>query len=479
MTRSRHWPSLRTLIHLLVLRPLLRLLFGVSVEGRENLEGLGQFIVAANHNSHLDLPLLFGVLPVRAIAETRPVAARDYFERRAVLFQLVRYLFSPVWITRGGPTEDALAAMRDALDQGKNVIIFPEGTRGTPGEMRPFRSGVGRLAEAYRDVPVVPFFLHGPERALPKHSAVPLPIWNRVVIGPPRRFTAGCTDIAAALERMVRELSQSETAHRHRRVQRSGRCLTVAVLGIDGSGKSTLSRRICEELSKRNRVLRVSDELEFYHEGSCTTLRSLPSEKVRQALARYTKTAKSLKHYKIPKLAELLLRDHLLGEVRRWHAPEIAVMDGSPLINMTAWARLYKEELHDPKIAGAAIRVLSGRDENLHDSAESLLRVPELSVMRRLRITRLHLPDAVVMLDVDPAVSMERIRRRGERVQAHETEDKLARLREGYLMVCEVVRSEFATPIRVLEGNLDLDRLTSATLEFIAEIDRPEARHVQ
>jgi len=343
--------------------------------------------------------------------------------------------------------------------------------------MLPFRAGVGKLAESHRDVPIVPFFLHGPERALPKHRAVPLPIWNRVVIGPPRRFTAGCTDTAASLERMVRELSESETAGRHRRIKRPATCLTVAVLGIDGSGKSTLSQRVCEALSKRSRVLRVSDELEFYENGVCTTLRSLPCEKVRQALGRYTKTAKSLKHYKIPKLAELLLRDHLLGEVRRWHAPEIAVMDGSPLINMTAWARLYKEELHDPRIAGAAIRILSGRDEDLDETAEDLLKLPELSVMKRLRIARLHLPDAVVMLDVDPAISMERIRRRGEKVQAHETEDKLTRLREGYLMVCDVVHREFATPIRVLEGNHDLDSLTSSALEFISDIRKPEPRH--
>ena len=78
------------------------------------------------------------------------------------------------------------------------------------------------------------------------------------------------------------------------------------------------------------------------------------------------------------------------------------------------------------------------------------------------------------MLDVDPAVSMERIRKRGEKVQAHETEEKLARLREGYLMVCEIVGREFATPVRVLEGSLDLDSLTSTTLEFVAGIGRRE-----
>jgi len=474
--RARFTP--RTWVHLLVLRPLLRLFFGVSVEGREHLAGLGRFILAANHNSHLDVPLLFSVLPARRLALTRPVAARDYFEKRPLFFRFVDALFRPVWIDRGAPAEEAVGAMLDALDAGESLVIFPEGTRGAPGRIGRFRGGVGRLAGKRPDVPVVPVFLHGPERALPKESAVPLPLWNRVLVGPPQRCGAGCEDVAASLEAMIRELSESETAKRHRRIERPRRCLTVAVLGIDGSGKSTLSRRLAQALSETRRVARVSDDLEFYESGSCSTVRALPSEAVRRALGRYAKTARSLKHYKIPKLAELLLRDHLLGEVRRWHAPEVTVMDGSPLINMTAWARLYKEELHDPRLAAAAMRILTGRGDAPGPGAEELSRLPELAALKRLRLVRLTLPDAVVMLDVDPAVCMRRIHDRGEQVQAHETEEKLARLREGYLMVCRVVSDEFGTAVRVLDGALDPDTLAATTLDFVASrLDGREAQN--
>jgi 1-acyl-sn-glycerol-3-phosphate acyltransferase len=467
MNKARPLLAPRTWFHLLILRPLLRLLFGVSVEGRAHLAGLERFILASNHNSHLDVPLLFSVLPVRRLAGVRPVAARDYFQKRPLLFRVVNALFRPVWIDREGPSERAVDSMLAALEAGESLIIFPEGTRGEPGRIGRFRSGVGRLAGQHPDLPVLPVFLHGPERALPKDSAVPLPIWNRVLVGPPQRFAARA-EIVTSLEAMIRELSESETAKRHRRIERPRRCLTLAVLGIDGSGKSTLSRRVAEELSGTRRVARVSDSLEFYESGSRTTVRALPSEAVRQALGRYAKTAKSLKHYKIPKLAELLLRDHLLGEVRRWHAPEVVIMDGSPLINMTAWARLYKEELHDPRLAAAALKILTGRDETLDAGAEELLRLPELAAMKRLRLVRLTLPDAVVMLDVNPAVCMERIHGRGEKVQAHETAEKLARLREGYLMVCEVVRKEFGTKVLVLDGGLDPETLTATTLGFVA-----------
>ena len=55
--------SLQILAHLLILRPILKVFFGAGTEGRENLEGLEQFIMVANHNSHLDTPFLFKSSP--------------------------------------------------------------------------------------------------------------------------------------------------------------------------------------------------------------------------------------------------------------------------------------------------------------------------------------------------------------------------------------------------------------------------------
>ena len=71
--------SVPALVHLLLLRPVLKLLLGVHVEGRENLSGLEQFILVANHNSHLDVLLLFHALPARHLRGTHPVAAYEYF----------------------------------------------------------------------------------------------------------------------------------------------------------------------------------------------------------------------------------------------------------------------------------------------------------------------------------------------------------------------------------------------------------------
>jgi len=469
--------SPRLLFHLLVLRPALKLFFGVNIEGRENLSGLEHYMIAANHNSHLDILLLYQILPVGHLLRTRPVAAEDYFSKKPLLYKLLNYLFRPVWIARGEQQENPLEKIKELLLAGENIIIFPEGTRGEPGRMGKFKSGIGRLAEACSDIPTLPVFLAGPEKALPKESPLPLPIYNQVIVGPPRLFSGDAGDFTSSVEAMIHELARSQTADRHRRIRRERTPFTMAVLGIDGSGKSTVSRRIATSLSRQGRVCLVTDSLEFFEDEESKSLQPLPSEMIRQALGRYAKTAKSLKHYKIPKLAELLLRDHLMEQVRRWYAPEIIVLDGSPLINLTAWARLYKKEGLDAATCAKAMRVMTGRDEAIGRSDALYSKLPELAALKRLRLARMELPSAVAMLDVMPAVSIARIESRGEKMQVHETEEKLSRLREGYLMVCDVVRQEFGLAVRILDGNAALDEVTASAIRFAREQKDVSTQH--
>lgn len=457
----------RVLTHLFLLRPFLKLFFGVNVTGRKNLASLDQYIIIANHNSHLDILLLFYILPVKHILTTHPVAAEEYFSKWKVLFKLVNYLFRPIWIVRDQEVDDPLKGMKEVLSSGHNIIIFPEGTRGVPGQIVRFKTGVGRLAVEYRNIPIIPVFLSGPEKSFPKKSAIPMPIWNNVTIGPPQIFKGENQDITSSLEKMIRELSESETAKRHRRYKRPKPAFTFAVLGIDGSGKSTLSRMVSKKLSDTFRVCLVSDNLEFYENENQKELQPLLTEKVREALARYAKTAKSLKQYKIPKLAELLLRDHIMGEVQRWYTPDIIVQDGCPLINLAAWAKLYREEYFDTEVCSKAIRILTGKREAIRKDDPIFVKFHELAALRRFRLDHMRLPDAVIMLDVAPAVSIQRIKNRGEQRQVHETEEKLAKLREGYLLVTQVVEKEFNIPTRILDGESEIDKVTASAIEFV------------
>lgn len=466
-----HLLSLRVLIHLLVLRPIVKLLFGASVEGREHLEGVARFILVANHNSHLDALLLFHILPARQILRTHPVAAHEYFSRSRVLLGLVNYLFRPVWIRRGDTRSDPLEGMRERLRQGRSIVIFPEGTRGAPGEIAPFQRGVGKLATEFREVPIVPAFLSGAEKALPKKSSLPIPIWARVIVGPPQVSGGTRRDITAALEAMIRELAESEMGQRHQRGTRPGEVPLIGVLGIDGSGKSTLSRNLAQRLSGKGRVCLVTDDVVFYEAGEKQEIQPLLTEKLREAIGRRAKTAGSLKSYKVPKLAELLLRDHVVGEIRRWYAPDVIVMDGCPLLNMTAWAKLYREEDFDPAICASALAILSGEDEEIPANDPIYALFPELVALKRLHLAGLKRPDAVLFLDVDPAVSMERIQSRGETQQVHETEEKLTKLRDGYRTVCEVVESEWQIPARTLASCGSIEEVTAAALRELETID--------
>jgi 1-acyl-sn-glycerol-3-phosphate acyltransferase len=460
---------LRALAHLAVLRPALKLFFGMSAVGKRNLEGLDQFILVANHNSHLDTALLFQILPRRHLSRTHPVAALDYFGQTKVLLRLAQFLFQPIWIVRGDREIDPLEGMRERLRQGNSIIIFPEGTRGEPGVVAPFRTGVGRLAEEFREVPIVPVFLAGADRALPKSSSLPLPVWARAIVGLPQHPQGTSRDTTEALREMVDELAILDRPKHHQRLKRPTEIPTVAVLGIDGSGKSTLSHRLAQHLSRKGRVGLVSDSVLLFEEGQPQNIQPLVAERIREAIGRRAKTAKSLRSYKVPKLAELLLRDHVVGQVKRWYGPDMIVTDGNPLLNMTAWARLYRDEEPEDALLSSALGILSGRGKE-EDEEVAYGAFPELRSMKRLHLTHLHCPDAVLFLDLAPATSVERIQSRGEARQVHETLDKLDRLRSGYRAVCRIMEPDWEVPARILDGEQTLDAVTGEALAALGDM---------
>ena len=97
--------------------------------------------------------------------------------------------------------------MREALQAGDSLIIFPEGTRGSGDQVGEFRSGVAHLIEKLPDVPVVPAYLVNMGRSLPKGEFIPVPFFCEIRIGAPRVFSGSRQEITKALEAAVRELS--------------------------------------------------------------------------------------------------------------------------------------------------------------------------------------------------------------------------------------------------------------------------------
>ena len=138
----------------------------------------------ANHTSHLDFVLLWSYLPPELRRRTRPVAARDYWERGALRRYLSTRIFRALLIDRSGP--DARAAvdrMAEGLAAGDSLILFPEGTRGSGDGIAPFKAGLYHLGAAHPGLELVPVSMENLNRVLPKGEFIPVPMVSRVIFG--------------------------------------------------------------------------------------------------------------------------------------------------------------------------------------------------------------------------------------------------------------------------------------------------------
>lgn len=198
----------RLLFLALLAKPFVRLVTGVDVIGRERLPLDGPAILAANHCSHMDAFMLLSLFPTRLLHKVRPVAAADYFLANPAISWVSRRLIGITPIARKvGRGEDVLAPAREALERGEIILVFPEGTRSRTGELGPLKAGVARLAEAFPGVPVVPVWIQGADRVLPKGSVAPVPMNCTVLIGEGLAWTGSRQDFMGALRERLDRLS--------------------------------------------------------------------------------------------------------------------------------------------------------------------------------------------------------------------------------------------------------------------------------
>jgi 1-acyl-sn-glycerol-3-phosphate acyltransferase len=141
-------------------RLAVRTVFGVAgwrVEGAENVPASGGLIVASNHISFSDPPIVGAALP----RESYFLAKEELFANPA--FGWLIGSFNAIPIRRGMSDLKGLARAFAALREGKVLILFPEGGRMKDGELHPARPGLGMIA-VQADVPILPCYVWGTNR---------------------------------------------------------------------------------------------------------------------------------------------------------------------------------------------------------------------------------------------------------------------------------------------------------------------------
>jgi 1-acyl-sn-glycerol-3-phosphate acyltransferase len=185
--------GLRSLVALII-RGLLRIYNRFEIVGHENLRTNRSLVMVANHCSHLDTLCLLAALPLPKLHRAFPAAASDYFFQSVPRLWVAAVVVNALPFARQMRARQSLSVCADLLAHAGNIlIIFPEGTRSTTGEIQEFKSGIGALV-AGRDVAVVPCFIDGSFQAWPKGSHFPRPRKVRLVVGQPRNYASRAAD---------------------------------------------------------------------------------------------------------------------------------------------------------------------------------------------------------------------------------------------------------------------------------------------
>ena len=167
--------------------PWLKYIIGVRFENADVLKKEKQYIIIANHNSHFDTVTIMSSLPKKHFLNTHPVGAADYFTKSWALRFASEDILNTIHIHRrkeeGGPS--TIEVLDNHLKNGKNLLLFPEGTRGQPGIMTDFKSGIAVLLKKNPGIPFIPVYLVGFGRVLPKEKTLIVPLNCTVRFGEP------------------------------------------------------------------------------------------------------------------------------------------------------------------------------------------------------------------------------------------------------------------------------------------------------
>jgi 1-acyl-sn-glycerol-3-phosphate acyltransferase len=158
----------------------------LEVLGSENIPEKGGVIVAANHVSYLDPPLIAASVKRQVV-----YLAKEGLFKVPILGSFIRLFSIP--IRRGRPQPSTIKEVTKRLGQGELILMFPEGSRSINGQLLDAKRGVGLIAAKSR-IPVVPAFIRGTEKVLPVGGKFLRPVKITVIFGAPIEINKEETD---------------------------------------------------------------------------------------------------------------------------------------------------------------------------------------------------------------------------------------------------------------------------------------------
>ena len=187
----------------------LKIFIGLKYVNEKTLKNKKQFILIANHNSHMDTMAIMSAIPSRYIHKVHPIAARDFFGGSLFKKILMRYLVNATLIQRDrdDPNNDPIDSMDKMLKKTRSLILFPEGSRGVPGVMAKFKKGLGYLIQRNPEINVIPVYLDNVYKTLPRGKNLILPYNCSIKFGDPIKFKSmEIDDILLSSEKAMQKL---------------------------------------------------------------------------------------------------------------------------------------------------------------------------------------------------------------------------------------------------------------------------------
>lgn len=199
------------IVYSFLVRWFLKLIVGVKFDNAKFLLQENQFIILANHNSHLDTMTLLASLPSKIIHRVKPVAAGDHFGKTKMKGKLTEFFVNAILIKRGrdreNPINDPINNMINALDSGYSLILFPEGTRGEPEIDEPLKKGIGLILEQRPEIKFVTAYMKGMGKAMPKNDNLIVPFNSSLIYGKPTQvISRNVSEIMSQIENEFTEL---------------------------------------------------------------------------------------------------------------------------------------------------------------------------------------------------------------------------------------------------------------------------------